>query len=234
MKAIILAAGKGTRMMPLTENFPKVLVPIAGKPFLWYLLKNLQEAGITEFGLIVGYKQEKIKEFIEEYGIENAIFIEQKEQLGTGHALMQAKEFAGNEKFLVVSGDNLYSTDDIKQIASRKANIIAGFEVNNPSAYGVLVAEGDKLVRIDEKPENPVSNLISTGLYLFYPEIFEEAEQINKSERGEYELTDAMTALAKKDRMFIYRLKDYWIDLGKISDIPKVESQIKQLFSSQA
>jgi len=232
MKAIILAAGKGTRMLPLTENIPKVLVPIAGKPFLWYLLKNLQKAGINEFGLIVGYKQEKIKEFIYEYGIENVSFIEQTEQLGTGHALMKAKEFAGNEKFLLVCGDNLHSTEDIKQIISQERNTIASFEVNNPSAYGVLVVEDGKLVRIDEKPENPVSNLIGTGLYLLYPEIFEEAEKINKSERGEYELTDAMTALAKKGKMFIYRLKGYRIDLGNLSDIPIVETKIKELFNS--
>ena len=100
MKAVILAAGKGTRMLPLTENIPKVLVPIADKPFLWYLLKNLQKAGITEFGLIVGYKRELIRDFIKHEKIEGITFIEQNKQLGTGHALMQAKEFAGNEKLL--------------------------------------------------------------------------------------------------------------------------------------
>ena len=233
MKAIILAAGKGTRMLPLTENIPKVLVPVAGRPFLWYLLKNLQKAGITEFGIIIGYKQDMIKDFIEHENIPNVTFIEQKEQLGTGHAVFQAKEFAGNDKFIVISGDNLYSVADIQQVAGEQENTIAGLEVGNPSEYGVLVADENKLIRIDEKSENPVSNLINTGLYLFGPEIFEAIEKTGKSSRGEYELTDAMTSLAQEGKMFVYKLNNYWMDLGKLSDIPIVEAKIKEIFGSQ-
>lgn len=230
MRAIILAAGKGTRMLPLTKEIPKHIIPIAGKPFLWYVLENLKKAGITEFGIIVSYKQEQIKEFVRNFGFENVTLIEQKEPLGTGHALMQAREFAGNEKVLVVSGDNFYSADDIKQIMQKQTNMVAAYKAENPSAYGVLVADGEKLVQIDEKPENPVSNLVNTGLYLFEPAIFEELNLLSKSERGEYELVEAITNLAKQGKVFVHKLNDYWLDLGKLSDIPIVESKIKTLF----
>ncbi|MBD3263055.1 NTP transferase domain-containing protein [Candidatus Woesearchaeota archaeon] len=233
MKAIILAAGKGTRMLPLTEKVPKVLIKIAGRPYLWYVLRNLWGAGIKEFGIVVGYKQEKIREFIEKEKIPNVTFIEQKEQLGTGHALMQARRFAGNEKFLVINGDNLFSKNDIKQILNKSKNAIAGFDVKNPSVYGVLIADKDKLIEIEEKPENPPSNLVNTGLYFFESEIFEKLESLNKSERNEYELTDAITALAKESKMLVYKLNDYWIDLGKLEDIPKVEARIRELFGSK-
>lgn len=234
MKAVILAAGKGTRMLPLTEKVPKVLIPVRGEPFLWYLLKNLKDAGIEEFGIVVGYKKEQIRKFVEKEKIRNVTFIEQKEQLGTGHAVFQAKEFAGNERFIVISGDNLYSVNDIKAIVQENRNIIAGLEVENPSAYGVLVVDGNKLIRIDEKPENPVSNLVNTGLYNFGPEIFEAIEKIGKSPMGEYELTDAMTLLAKEGKMLVKKLNDFWIDMGKLSDIPNVEAKIRELFGSQA
>ena len=166
MKVVILAAGKGTRMLPLTKKTPKVLIPIAGKPFIWYLIENLKQAGVDEFGLIVGYKKEKIISFVKEIGLDAEI-IEQKEQLGTGHALMQARDFVGYEKFLAINGDNLFSASDIKKILLMEPNVIAGFEVSNPSAYGVLIVDRKRLVRIDEKPKRPVSNLINTGLYLF-------------------------------------------------------------------
>ncbi len=229
MKAVILAAGKGIRMLPLTENIPKVLVPIAGKPFLWYLLKNLQKAGINEIGLVVRFKQEKVRKLVREMGIENATFIDQHEHLGTGHAVLQARQFVGNEKFLVINGDNLFSVGDIQQIASKPGNFLSGFEVDDASAYGALVIDEGKLVRIEEKSKTPSSNLVNTGLYLFGPEIFEKLSLLSKSERGEYELPDAMTALAKEGRMSVYKLKDYWIDLGKKEDVPIVEAQIKQL-----
>jgi len=233
MKVVILAAGKGTRMLPLTKKTPKVLIPIAGKPFIWYLIENLKQAGVDEFGLIVGYKKEKIISFVKEIGLDAEI-IEQKEQLGTGHALMQARDFVGYEKFLAINGDNLFSASDIKKILLMEPNVIAGFEVSNPSAYGVLIVDRKRLVRIDEKPKRPVSNLINTGLYLFGTEVFDELQKIKKSIRGEYELTDAITSLAKQNRMFVYKLKDYWIDLGKLDDIPRVEKKIRELLASPA
>ena len=129
MKTIILAAGKGTRMLPLTETIPKVLVEVNGKPFLYYVFKTLHKAGLKDLALVVGYKKEQIEAFLKEYNFK-AELIEQKEQLGTGHAVLQAKEFVNNEDFIVISGDNLYPVKDIKKIKNKDDfHYIGGLEV---------------------------------------------------------------------------------------------------------
>ncbi len=230
MKALILAAGRGVRMGQLTQDTPKVLVGVAGKPFLYYLLRNLQKAGFIEIGVVVGYKKEKIFEFANRFGF-NLHFIEQPELLGTGDAILKSKGWIGNEDFVVVMGDNLYSEDDLKNISNlkNKFNYVAAFKSTHPQDYGVLETAGRNLLKIDEKPSNPKSDLINTGLYKFTPQIFEELLKIGKSPRGELELTDAITNLASLGKVKIYELKDYWIDMSVKDDLPKVEDRIKKL-----
>src|SRR3989338_1848856 len=109
MKSLILAAGRGAGAMPLTENVPKSLIAVGRKPFLWNIITNLQLAGSNEIGIVVGWKKEKIKDFIFKEGFKNITFIEQSEPKGTAHAVSLAKDFVGGENFLVVMGDNLYS-----------------------------------------------------------------------------------------------------------------------------
>jgi dTDP-glucose pyrophosphorylase len=229
MKAVIMAAGKGTRMLPLTKNIPKVLIEINGKPFLYYLLKNLQEAGYNDVGIVVGYKKEQFPDFLKKYGFK-ATLIEQKEQKGTGHAVVQARDFTKDEDFIVLGGDNLWSPNDLEAML-KQDNLcyVAGIKVDNPQKYGVLVAKNSGLVRIVEKPTKFVGNLINTGLYKFTPEIYQALEQVKESERGEYELTDAISLLAKQGKVKILKVKDYWIDLGSKEDIPKVEEEIKNV-----
>ncbi len=229
MKAVILAAGKGTRMLPLTENIPKVLVEVNGRPFLYYVLKNLQAAGYNDFGIIVGYKKEKFPAFLKKYGFKAAL-IEQKEQLGTGHALMQARTFCGKEDFIVLGGDNLFSVKELKEIC-KEDNFcyVVGKEVADPSRYGVLLAKGKKLAKIVEKPTEFVGNLINIGLYKFTAEIWAALQQVKLSPRGEYELTDAITILAQQGRVKVLKLKDYWLDLGCKEDIPRLEEFLKKM-----
>jgi len=223
-----MAAGKGIRMLPLTEKVPKVLVEINGKPFLYYVLENLKKAGFSEFGIIAGYKKEQFPKFLEKYNFK-AELIEQEEQKGTGHAVMQAKDFTKDENFIVLGGDNLWSSSDLKEIAKEdNLNYVAGIEVENPEKYGVLVAKDGKLIEIKEKPKEFVGKLINTGLYKFTPEIYEALEKIKESEREELELTDAISLLAKEDNVKVLKLKDYWIDLGSKEDILKVEESIKK------
>jgi NDP-sugar pyrophosphorylase family protein len=164
MKVVIMAAGKGVRMLPLTENIPKVLVEVSGKPFLYYVMKSLEKAGFDRFGIIAGYKKEKIEGFVKEYGFDAEI-IEQKEQLGTADAVNKAKDFVAGDNFIVISGDNLFDIKDLKKFNKDDSmNYIAGYKVDNPERYGVLVAEGDALIRIHEKPKEFVGNLINAGL----------------------------------------------------------------------
>ena len=228
MKAVILAAGKGVRMLPVTEIIPKVLIEINGKPFLYYILKSLQKAGYNEFGLIVGYKKEMVAKFLMEYGFK-AVLIEQKEQLGTAHAIKQAKRFVGKDNFIALCGDNIWSINDLARMSiDDDLNYIAGYKVNNPEKYGVLVVENDSLVRIHEKPKEFVGNFINSGLYKFTPEIFDAINKIGLSQRGEYELTDAISLLAKEGKVKVIRIQDFWKDLGKLDDIPGVEKFIKE------
>lgn len=228
MKAVIMAAGKGTRMLPLTETIPKVLVEVNGKPFLYYLLKNLEKAGFDEFGLIVGYMKEKVQEFIEKYNF-NAVLIEQKEQLGTGDAVKQAKEFTKDEDFIVLNGDNLWDIVDLKKFnKDDNLNYTAGLKADNPEKYGVLVEENNNLVKIVEKPKEFVGDLVNTGLYKFTPEIFDKLDKIEKSPRGEYELTDGVTMLAEEKKVKIIELESFWKDLGKLDDIPVMEKFLKE------
>ena len=211
MKVLILAAGKGTRLLPLTEEIPKVLVNIAGKPFLYYLLKLLEQASYTEFGIIVGYKKEKMVDFLDTYGFK-ATLIHQGEQLGTGHAVLQAKDFVGNENFVCTNGDDLRSVEDFKAMAvDDHYHYVMGVQVDNPENYGILVKKDDLLEKVVEKPEGYVGNFANSGIYKFTPKIFDELEKIKKSKRGEYEVTDAITALAEQNKVKVVKAKDVWV-----------------------
>lgn len=228
MKAVIMAAGKGTRMLPLTEHTPKVLIEVNGKPFLYYVIENLKKAGFDDFGIITGYLEEKIAEFVDEYNI-NATLIHQKDQKGTGHAVMQARDYCKDENFIVLGGDSLYSVEDLK-VLNNDDNLcyIIGKKVDDPSKYGVLVEENGMLKRIHEKPQEFVGDLVNIGLYKFTPDIWSALDKIELSPRGEYEVTDAITALAVEDKVKVLPLKDYWLDFGCKEDIPKVESFLKE------
>ncbi|MCD6575784.1 MAG: NTP transferase domain-containing protein [Nanoarchaeota archaeon] len=230
MKALVLAAGRGIRMGALTQDKPKVLIEVAGKPFLYYVLKNLEKAGVNEIGVVVGYKKEKVVEFAEKFGFKLK-FIEQKELLGTGDAVMRGKEWVNGENFIVVMGDNLYSPEDIRHLAEINDNFcrVAAFKSDHPQDYGVLEVDGTSLIKIEEKPAHPKTNLVNTGLYRFTPEIFEHLVDLKKSMRGEIELTDAINHLALLGKVKIYELKDYWIDMSIKEDLPKVEEKIREL-----
>jgi len=221
MKVVIMAAGKGTRMLPLTKTIPKVLVEVNGKPFLYYVLKSLQKAGYKEFGLIVGYKKEKIESFLKEYKFK-AKLIDQPQQLGTGHAVLQAREWVGKDDFIVCSGDNLYDINDLKKVKKKDPfHYLLGLEVDEWQKYGVLIAEDGFLKEIQEKPPKFVGSLINIALYKLKPEIFPILEKLRPSPRGEIELTDALNILAKENKVKVVE-GELWVDLGCKDDLLRV------------
>jgi UDP-N-acetylglucosamine diphosphorylase/glucosamine-1-phosphate N-acetyltransferase len=221
-KAVVLAAGIGTRLEPLTETRPKCLIQVMGKSFLYYILRNLVRAGYTDIAIVVGYKKEMINQFCQEYDFKVS-FIEQKKQLGTGDAIKTAKEFVGNDNFLVVMSDNLYSIDDLKAVKSKDdCNYIVGYKHEHPEKFGVLIEQRGLLKKIIEKPKKPESNLINTGLYKLTPEIFSVLDKMKRTKRGEYEITDALTYLAKENKIKILQAKDFWLDFGYPWDIFRV------------
>lgn len=226
MKAVILAAGKGTRMLPLTETIPKVLIEVNGKPFLQHLIERVQEAGFDEIGIVVGYLGEKIKQFCSSNNIQ-ATFIHQDEPKGTGHALLQAKEFCGSDNFVMLAGDHLWSVEDLKKIiVDDDLNYVSAIEVDNPAPYGRVVVDDGMLVRIAEKITEDLGNLINVSLYKFTSEIWDVLEKIEPSPRGEYELTDAVNLLAGRVKVLV--LADYWLDLQGKEDIEKIEEFLQK------
>lgn len=229
--AVILAAGKGMRMMPLTKYMPKPLVKINGKPFLIYLLKNLEKARYDNVYIVVGHKKKEVEEFFKKKSFKFKIsFIHQTKRLGTGHAVKLLSRHI-KEDFVLLMGDNLYSLNSLKTVSFNDGyNHIYALKHKTPEKFGVLVMNKEFLVGIEEKPVKPKTDLINTGMYKFTPEVFKVLKTIKKSERGEYELTSAIDILAKQKKVKVKKLEDYWIDLGKYEDILRVEAEVRKHF----
>ena len=227
MKVLILAAGKGVRMRPLTLNKPKPLIEVNGRPFLSYMVDRLINIGLDNIAVVVNYKKEVIFDFFKKRGID-ATFIEQHETLGTGHAVMQAKDWAGNDDFVVINGDCIYAKDDMKRLAIPDGhNYIGVIRHSEPERYGVVIERNSMLEHIIEKPKEHISDLVNTGLYKFTRSIFDALHNIGLSERGEYELTDAVSILAKEHGVKVIKLR-YWLELGKPDDISYIESFLRK------
>ncbi|OGZ26915.1 MAG: threonylcarbamoyl-AMP synthase [Candidatus Nealsonbacteria bacterium RIFOXYB1_FULL_40_15] len=232
-KVVIAAAGEGTRMLHLTANKSKHLIKVRKRPFLAYLLDNLFLAGYRDLILVTGYKEELIEEFLRKYkppfsSIKYSIrTLSQYEKLGpksviygTACPLMVSEEAVGKESFVYLCGDNLYSVQDLKEMRNGgKYNYVAGVYKKNPEKYGVLIQEGEFLEKIVEKPKEFLGNMVNAGLYKFTSEVFEKIKKIKKSSRGEYEITDAVSMLAKEKKVKVKVIKDFWFDFGNPADI---------------
>ena len=218
MQAVILAAGEGSRMRPLTHIRPKVMLPIANKPILEHLLIEAVQAGINEFIFIVGYHDELVRQYFgngDKWGI-GISYYNQRKQLGTADALkMVEHRVAGN--FLMMNGDIIVRHADIKRLARRKDNTMSVIEVEDTSDLGAVDIKGRRIVNICEKVEPRIkygANLANTGLYLFTPDIFRAISQTVKSPRGEYEITDSLQWLINHGCTVGYQKIDYWLDLS--------------------
>ena len=234
-KVLIAAAGQGTRMQHLSKDKSKHLIEVNQKPFLAYVLDNLLEAGYKDFILVVGYHSELMRDFLKNNGYK-ATVVDQFEILGpkekmygTACPLMCTKDILKGEQFLYVSGDNLYSVEDLMAMnVDDDYTYVAGLENDHPEKYGVLVRDGgDFLEKIVEKPKEFIGNLINTGMYKFTPDVFEELPKIEKSPRGEYEITDVVSLLAKDKKVKIKIIKDYWKDFGNPEDVTKLSKFLK-------
>ncbi len=212
MQAVILCAGSSTRTYPLTVNKPKALLKVMNKTLLEHNLEQL-EGLADEAVIVVGFKKKMIKEFIgNSYKKIKIRYAEQKEQLGTGHALLQAKDMI-NDRFVVLMGDYLYSKKDIESCLRHEHCVLAK-EVNDPEKWGILSLKGNFLGKIDEKPKNTKAKLANTGLYVLDKEIFSILENIKKSERNEIELIGAVNEFAKNQKVNVKKVKDYWLPIG--------------------
>jgi bifunctional UDP-N-acetylglucosamine pyrophosphorylase/glucosamine-1-phosphate N-acetyltransferase len=228
-------------MLPLTKDKPKHLIKVNGRPFLSYLLDNIFSAGYKDIIVVGGYMGQQVADFVKNYVApkqkeSNIQFINQydylnpQEKNGTACPLMCVKDLISKDNFLYIGGDNFYSARDLKAIGiDDNFNYVSGIVSENPEKFGVLKIEKEFLQEIVEKPKNFVGNLINASLYKFTPEIFDKVFKIEKSPRGEYEVTDAVNMLAENKKVRVNKLKDkeYWIDFGAPEDIEKFENFLK-------
>jgi len=217
MQAIILAAGKSTRTYPLTETKPKALIKIANKPILKYNIENLKGL-VDEIILIVGFKKEMIKEhFRENCNGVKITYVEQKEQLGTAHALQQAENLI-KDRFIVMMGDDIYYRKGIEKCLKHRYSILVQ-KVKNPERFGVCVIENGLLKGFEEKPEKFISDMVNCALYTFDKKIFQLIKNLKKSKRGEYELTDAVLELTESEDVAAVDAEKGWLSVGYPWDI---------------
>jgi glucose-1-phosphate thymidylyltransferase len=226
MKAIILCAGLGTRLYPLTLSMSKHLIPLANKPILFYSLEMMRDAGIKEVGLIIGEKNNEIKDAVSDgsqWGLK-VTYILQQNPKGLAHATKVAQKFVGNDPFVMYLGDNLLKeglTGFVKSFNQNKPNaLILLYHVDNPSQFGIAELNGERITRVMEKPENPPTDLAIVGAYLFDKNIFTAIDNIKPSKRNELEITDAIQYLIENDYVVQpHIVKEWWKDTGRPEEI---------------
>ncbi len=219
MKAILPVAGVGSRLRPQTHTVPKALVHVAGKPILGHILDSLQPAGVDEVVLVVGYLGEKIVDFVKNtYDLKIQV-VEQEERLGLGHAIFLTKDCVqADEPILIVLGDTIVQAD-LESVLQRGITSIGVREVDNPSSFGVVQLEGNRITKLMEKPKQPPTNLAVVGVYyiknsdlLFHSLAGIIAEDIRMG--GEFQLTDGLQRMIDAgEPMEVFNVED-WLDCG--------------------
>lgn len=240
MKGLILSGGKGTRLRPLTYTRAKQLVPVANKPVLFYGIEALVEAGIRSIGFVVGDTADEIRAAVGDgspWGID-VTYIEQDAPRGLAHAVLISQDFIKDDPFVVYLGDNLLNKSIrpfVQQfVKERPAAQILLAHVPDPQMFGVAELDGNRVIRLIEKPAKPKSDLALVGVYMFGSEIFDSVQQIKPSFRNELEITDAIQHLIDKGLMVTPHIVDgWWKDTGKLEDILEANRLILEMMESR-
>jgi len=241
MKAIIPAAGKGTRLKPLTDIAPKPLLPVYNKPMIFYPLLSLQEAGINDI-IIVADKDNKneFETFFgngEKFGL-NIEYVIQEKQLGIAHAIGMAEELVGEDDIVVVHGDNIIEDDItpiVKEFQKQSFNIggkkvkgakISLKQVSDPKRFGIAEMKDGKIIEIVEKPNKPKSNLATVSPYFFDNRAFDIIRTLKPSDRGEYEISELADYYVKEGTATSSEITGAWFDVGTISTLHEASDYI--------
>ncbi len=220
MRAIIPVAGVGSRLRPHTFTLPKVLLNVAGKPILGHILDKIIGDGITEATIVVGHMSEKIQEYLATtYPDFRVQYVEQEERKGLGHAIYLSRDTIGDEPVLIILGDTIFDVD-LGPVLSGDTSALGVKAVDDPRRFGVAVVQDGLITRLEEKPEQPVSNLAVVGLYyLIHPRLLvsclEEIVARDVRTKGEYQLTDALQLMIERgEKMRTFNVEG-WYDCGK-------------------
>jgi bifunctional UDP-N-acetylglucosamine pyrophosphorylase/glucosamine-1-phosphate N-acetyltransferase len=229
MKAVILVAGKGTRLLPLTEKTHKSLLMIGDKPLLEHAINALSENKVKEIFLVVNHRKEDIMNYFGDgsnFDVRINYLYQENPKGGTADAVRRAKDKI-NESFILLNGDIFFHHSIIKKLIENYRDcdgLIVGKEVKNPEEFGILEIESGFITKIFEKSKNPPSNIANTGMYLLPEKIFDTIEKTPLSKRGEYELTDSIQILIDKGLKFKpVVVNEFWIDIGRIEDYEKAK-----------
>ena len=228
--AVVLAAGEGTRLRPLTRNRPKPMLPAANRPILEHVCDALVEAGVDRLALVVGYRRERVQEhFGPSYRGVPVEYVVQEKQLGSGHALLQAQETVDGS-LLVVNGDRLVAAESVAAVRDALAEddaraALAVIERADASQYGAVRLRGRDIERIVEKPDSDEFRLINAGVYAFDASVFEAIEATPRTD-GELALTDTIARLVDAERVRGVRTEGLWVDATYPWDLLEVASEV--------
>jgi glucose-1-phosphate thymidylyltransferase len=235
MKAVVLAAGKGTRLYPITRHIPKALMPLANKLTIEYVFDRLKEIDATDICLVVGENEAAIKKALgsgKQFGVKLS-YARQPEPKGLAHALSFAKSFVRNVDFVLYLGDGLFSpgfrdhADRFQKENCANLNLVQW--VDDPRRFGVAELEDDRILRLVEKPTHPRSNYVMAGVYFFRKEIWVAIAKLKPSARGEYEITDAIQALIDDgQKVLAGQYQGKWFDTGTRESFLKASALITQ------
>lgn len=233
MKAVILAAGEGKRLRPFTETMPKVMLPVGNKPILEHVFEAAKKSGINEVIVVVGYKKEVIMDYFKDYKKVKINYVVQEKQLGTAHALLQAKNQIKNS-FIALAGDNIIDEKSIFRLIKDKSEYALLIKEHpHPSKYGVVFVEKGQLKEIVEKPKEELGKFISTGIYKLPKSIFKKIESLSST--GVYDLSSVIQSIVDKGNTINTILADSWMDIVYPWDLIHVnEAMIHNASSSKS
>ena len=227
MKGIVLAGGLGTRLNPLTKVTNKHLLPVYNRPMIYYPIQTLVDAGITEILIVTGGRN--AGDFLQllgngkAFGLKHLDYTYQEGEGGIAAALSLAEYFVDEDLVCVILGDNLYE-NSIRESASDFVRRGHGAKIHlkrveNPQRFGVPIIDGDRIVKIEEKPTQPKSEYAVTGLYMYDSTVFDIIKTLNPSSRGELEITDVNNAYIERNEMTYAVVEGWWSDAGTFDSL---------------
>ncbi len=232
IKGIILAGGLGTRLRPLTYITNKHLLPIYNKPMILYPLETLKQAGVTEIMIVCGKEHGGgFMNFLgsgKDYGLKLSYAL-QNGSGGIAEALSLAEDFAANSKVAVILGDNIYEDNFVEHFSKfEKASGAMVFlkQVADANRFGVAEVSGEKIIKVEEKPKTPKSNLAVTGIYLYDPDVFQKIKTLKPSGRGELEITDIQNLYIKEGKLSFVEVRGFWSDAGTFESLLRTANWI--------